>query len=361
MKFELDEDLSLLKSSTRELLERESPLAQTRSIMEESPEGYSKALYASLGELGYPALLLDEEQGGMGAPAFAAVLSEMGRVAFPGPFLDLTLAVRTLAGATAPEAAGWRQRAAAGEALVVLARAGSGASSAPDPTSARFEAGRVTGRKSFVPFGAQADALLVETREGLALVERPGTGWNATPLPTLDHAQRFAEISFDDPAVAIADPARCAELLAEADRLGALGAAAILLGLMERSLELAVAYTAEREAFGVPIGSFQALQHRCADMLLQTESTRSAVFRAAWAEQAAPQEAAYLAAVAKAWAGPAARFVCGQSIQLHGGVGFTWEYDPHIYLKRAKTLEQFHGATRSQLEAVLARSAVISA
>jgi len=148
--------------------------------------------------------------------------------------------------------------------------------------------------------------------------------------------------------------ARSRELLAAADSLAAVGAAAFLLGLMERSLETTVAYTMEREAFGAPIASFQALQHRCADALLQTESTRSAVFRAAWAADASPGEADYLAAVAKAWAGPAARYVCGQAIQLHGGVGFTWEYDPHIYLKRAKTLEQFYGATRDQLEAALA-------
>ncbi len=96
-----------------------------------------------------------------------------------------------------------------------------------------------------------------------------------------------------------------------------------------------------------------ALQHRCADMLLKTESTRSAVFRAAWAADHDPAEFPYLAAVAKAWAGDAGRFVCGEALQLHGGVGYTWEYDPHIYLKRTKTLEQFYGSTRSQLESAL--------
>jgi alkylation response protein AidB-like acyl-CoA dehydrogenase len=109
----------------------------------------------------------------------------------------------------------------------------------------------------------------------------------------------------------------------------------------------------ERRAFGAPIASFQALQHRAADCVLQTESTRSAVYRAAAAEEQGGADPALLATVAKAWAGPAARLVCGEAIQLHGGVGFTWEYDPHFYLKRAKTLELFHGSTRSQLERVL--------
>ena len=98
MQFDLDEDRALLKSSTRELLEAESPLADARAVMEESPEGYSKALYAQLAELGYTSLLLPEHEGGMGAVAFAAVLDEMGRTAFPGPFLDLAIAVRALAG-----------------------------------------------------------------------------------------------------------------------------------------------------------------------------------------------------------------------------------------------------------------------
>ena len=353
MQFELDEDRALLKSSTRELLEKEAQLAETRAVMEETPEGYSKAFYAQLGELGYPALLLPEQEGGMGAVAFAAVLSEMGRVALPGPFLDLALAVRLLAGCQAPEAAAWRDRAIAGEALVVLARPESLASADPALPESRFEAGRVRGTKCFVPFGAHADALLVETREGLVLVERPGAGWSASELPTIDHAQRFAEVVLDEPGVLVADPALAPRLLGDAGRLGALGASALMLGLMERALELTVAYTSERQAFGAPIGSFQSLQHRCADMLLQVESTRSAVFRAAWAEECDPEQAPYLVAVAKAWAGPAGRFVCGQSIQLHGGVGYTWEYDPHILLKRVKTLEQFHGSTSLQLEAAL--------
>jgi alkylation response protein AidB-like acyl-CoA dehydrogenase len=356
MQFELDEDRALLKSSTRELLERESALADARAVMEETPEGYEKALYAQLCELGYGSLLLAEEEGGMGARAFAAVLSEMGRVAFPGPFLDLTLAVRVLsgcaAGAAGETAREWRERATSGDALVILARL-----EASGEAEARFQDGRVTGTKRFVPFGAHADALLVETRDGLALVARPGAGWNAVALPTIDHAQRFSEIVFEDPGVLLADRAKSREILADADSLAALGAAAFLLGLMERSLETTVAYTAERQAFGAPIASFQALQHRCADALLQTESTRSAVFRAAWAADESPEDAAYLAAVAKAWAGPAARYVCGQAIQLHGGVGFTWEYDPHIYLKRAKTLEQLYGSTRSQLEKALASRA----
>ncbi len=359
MQFDLDEDRALLQRSTRELLEKEAGLADTRAVMEETSEGFSKPLFAQLGELGYPGLLLAEDEGGLGAVAFAAVLEEMGRVALPGPFLDLALAVRVLAACGAPEAAAWRERAAAGRALVVLARGEKPDRADPEASETRFADGRVQGRKTFVPFGAHADALLVETREALVLVERPAEGWDATGQPTLDHAQRFAEIRLDAPAVLLADASAAVPLLADVERLGAIGAAAMLLGLMERALELSVEYTTERQAFGVPIGTFQALQHRCSDMLLETESTRSAVYRAAWAEEHAPAEAPYLAAVAKAWAGPAGRSVCGQAIQLHGGVGFTWEYDPHILLKRVKTLEQFHGSTAAVTERALAASSLL--
>ena len=350
MQFDLDEDRALLKSSTRELLENESALADSRAVMEETPEGYSKALYAQLGELGYPGLLLSEEEGGMGPLAFVAVLHEMGRVAFPGPFLDLVVAARALSACDGATAAEWKAKAAGGEALVVLASAESPASADPAPATVRFADGKVSGTKTFIPTGAHADALLVETDAGLVLVERPGSGWHARALTTIDHAQRFAEIDLDDAGERVADTAKAADILADARRCGALGAAASLLGLMERSLEMAIEYTMEREAFGAPLASFQVLQHRAADMLVHTESCRSAVYRAGWALETGQPDADYLVSVAKAYAGPAARSVCGESIQFHGGVGFTWEYDPHIYLKRVKTLELFYGSTRYHTE-----------
>lgn len=360
MQFDLNEDQALLRNSTRELLENEAALADSRGVMEESVEGFAKGIYRQLGELGYLGLLLSEEDGGLGPIAFAIVMAEMGRVAFPGPFLDLTLAARTLSGCSGDAAREWQARIAEGEAIVVLARAENLYSSDPAEDTTRFADGKVTGSKVFVPFGAEADALIVSTADGLALVPRPGTGWSATPLTTIDHAQRFVRIEFDDEASLVAEAGSSAKLLADAHRLGALGASAQMVGIMERALEIAVAYTSERKAFGAPIGSFQALQHRCADMLIQTESARAATFRAAWAEEAGSDDAGYLTSVAKAWAGPAGRFVCGQAIQLLGGVGFTWEYDPHIYLKRLKTLEQFHGSTSWHVESALAGSPVLA-
>ena len=353
MQFALDEDRALLARSTRELLEKEAPLATNRQIMESEPAGYAKALFKQLGELGYPSLLLSEAQGGLGPIAFAAVLHEMGRVALPGPFLDSALAIRVLASSTSDAAKKCLEKASAGEALVVLARGESLISGDVGTPTATFASGSVKGVKRFVPFGAQADALLVETNAGIALVAKPAGGWNAKPMPTIDHAQRFAEIALDAPGVLLCDGQAACQAMGDVDRLGALGASALLLGLMERALEITVQYTMERHAFGAPIAINQALQHRAADMVLQVESTRASVYRAAFAAETGSGDAAYLIAVAKAWAGPAARLVCGEAIQMHGGVGFTWEYDPHVFLKRAKTLEQFYGATRAQVEHAL--------
>jgi len=123
---------------------------------------------------------------------------------------------------------------------------------------------------------------------------------------------------------------------------------------MTTVLETTVAYAKTRETFKRPIGAFQALQHRMAEMLLRTESTRSAVYRAAWCLATGDPDAALAAAAAKAYAGDGARLVCGEGVQMHGGIGFTWELDLHLYFKRAKTLEQHHGATATQLERALA-------
>ncbi len=356
MQFELNEDQALLKTSTREMLEAESPIGESRAVMEDNPDGFAKDLHAQLGELGYLGILQTDEGGGMGAIAFAAVLSEMGRVAFPGPYLDVAVAVRVLEDCGGDVASRWQGAAASGEKVVVLARGENMANSDDPSVACEFGNGKVRGGKVFVPFGAQADALVVETVQGIALVERPDAGWNTTPLTTLDHAQRFATIELDDAGTLIAKGGKAQRILDDAARRASLGAAAVMLGCMESALETGVQYTKEREAFGVPIGSFQGLQHRAADMLIKTESTRAALFRAAWAEENGEPDAGYLVSVAKAWAGPSGRYVCGQSIQLHGGVGYTWEYDQHLWLKRVKTLEQFHGSTRAQTEKVLTSS-----
>lgn len=355
MQFELNENNALLKTSIREFLEKETPLAKSRPMMEETQEGFSKELYAELGNLGYLGLTLSESEGGAaaGVIGLAVVLEEMGRVAFPGPFLDLVLAGETLSRVKSQQASQFLQETVSGQKSVLLARSEALDDLERSVIQTRFDQDTIRGTKLPVPYGASADVLLVTTAEGLALVPRPEEGWKATSLPALDHAQRFVEISLDSPGRLLTDKQSADTILKEVDQLGALGASALMLGLMEGSLELTLDYLKERKAFGRTIGSFQVLQHRAADMWIRVESSRSAVYRAAWALENSLEEASLLVASAKAYCGDSARFVCGETIQLFGGVGYTWEYDPHIYYKRVKTLEQLYGSTRNQLEAAL--------
>ncbi|MEE8350416.1 MAG: acyl-CoA dehydrogenase family protein [Acidobacteriota bacterium] len=351
MQFELNEDNTLLKSSTREFLEKESPLEKVRTVTEETPEGFSRELYAQLAELGYLGLTLPESQGGaeVGPVGLAAVTHEMGRAALPGPVLDILLGGEVLSRLEGDTAANLLQEVMKGEKMVLLAHSETLTHPQEAPPAVHFSKGMIHGTKGPVAFGASADALLVTTPQGLVLVPRPGEGWNTVSLDTFDHTQRFVQILLDDPGELLSDR----PIPQEVDLLGAVGAAGLLLGLMERSLELAVDYLKERQAFGRTIGSFQALQHRASDMWIKTESSRSAVYRAAWALEEQLEEAPFLVAAAKAFTGDAAGFVCGETIQLFGGVGFTWEYDPHIYFKRVKTLQQLYGSTRNQLELAL--------
>jgi alkylation response protein AidB-like acyl-CoA dehydrogenase len=296
--------------------------------------------------MGYLGLTVPTEQGGQGLGAIdlAIVLEEAGRQCIPGPLLDAVLATDLLA--RSGTQAAHLTEALAGQRLVTIARRSS--LFGPTPGAAPvLSDGRVRGTGSFVPFAVAADSLIVVAGDKLVLADGP---FEVTPLPTMDAAQRFGRVDFDHPAV----PLGAAALLTDSDRLAAVGAAAMLLGVMSRMLETTLDYVQTRATFGRPIGSFQSLQHRLADMLLRTESSRSAVYRAAWCVQTGSTDAPLACAAAKAYAGDAARLVCGEAIQMHGGIGFTWELDVHVYFKRAKTLEQHYGSTASQLDAALA-------
>ncbi len=346
MKFDLSEDQALLQRSTRDFLGAELPIDKSRGVMEHHPDGFEPAHWRSLAEMGYIGLTLPGLVGGqnLGTIELAIVLEEIGRVCMPGPFLDVVLAASLLATAGTQDAL--LTDVVGGGRLVTIARHDS-PFNGNHVEPVRFEHGRVRGTKYFVPFAARTDALLVTTPDGVVLVHAP---YDVVPLPTIDLGQRFAEVKLDHPGTLIGG----LELLERIDLLGAVGASAMMLGIMSRALEVTLDYVQTRHAFKRPIGAFQALQHRLADMMLKTESTRSAVFRAAWCLDAEEPDTALACATAKAYAGDASRFVCGEAIQMHGGIGFTWELDLHFYFKRAKTLEQFYGSTELQLERALA-------
>jgi alkylation response protein AidB-like acyl-CoA dehydrogenase len=345
VKFELSEDQQLLRRSTVDFLGSESPIAVSREISEaQGSEGLSRDQWKKVAELGYLGLVLGERAGGqgMGPIELAIVCEEMGKVCFAGPYLDVVLASRVL------EASGKHDRIVAevveGRTIVVAAvadRVWPG-----DRPNVRFDAGRVTGTKYFVPFGAAADQLIVATPQGLVLAEGP---FQTEPMETLDEAARFTRVSLHNAAERIGAD----ELLARNYDLVHVGAAADALGICQWGLEASLRYAQERRTFGKPIGTYQVLQHRMADMLVRTESARAAVYRAAWCVANATPDAGLAAASAKAYAVDSACQIARDTVQIHGGNGFTWEFDVHRYLKRAMTLEQHHGRTDDILERAL--------
>jgi alkylation response protein AidB-like acyl-CoA dehydrogenase len=213
---------------------------------------------------------------------------------------------------------------------------------------------QLTGRKSFVSDAGVADVIVCVARVGddLALFAVPAktTGASIKPNPGLDQTRKLYDVAFEGVSVggeavlAVGDPARRA--LASSMQVATVLICADMLGGMQWIMEDAVEYAKTRHQFGKPIGSFQAVQHMCADMLLWTESSRSAIYFAAWALDADPESAPRVVSTAKVYTSDASREVANRGVQVHGGIGFTWEHDLHLYYKRSKASEILFGDAR---------------
>jgi alkylation response protein AidB-like acyl-CoA dehydrogenase len=219
------------------------------------------------------------------------------------------------------------------------------------------------GEKVLVPDAASADFFVVATADGRRhLVERGAAGITVTTETSIDLTRRLSTVRFDGVRVAAADsmPAEAAEYYPVFFRL-CVALAAESTGIAQRTMEMAVAYAKDRRQFDRPIGSYQAVSHRCAQMLLETENARSAVYGAAWAADAEPESLPLAASMAKAYASDAGWRVPDASIQVHGGIGFTWEHDLHFFLKRGRANASLFGDAKWHRErvadAVLARAA----
>ena len=358
-----------------------------RALLDD-PAGYDPAVWELMAkQLGLPGLIVGEEHGGSGAGAAEAViaLEELGAVLLPSPFLPTLLGtVAVLAGGRAagrilPAVAAGQQRlalagadvASTGLASTGLGSTGLASTGGEVSATADGDGGwRLTGQVPCVLDGAGASLILVvaSTGEGPALfaVQAGAPGLTAVALETLDLTRREARLSFDAvPAELASDPAQTA-WLTRVRALAALAVAAGSLGVIRRCLEMATGYAKERTAFGRTIGSFQAVKHMCADMLVDLECTRAAVEHAAKVadqadESGPPGEAAAAAlpaacSVAKAYASDAVVRAATTLIQVHGGLGFTWEHDAHLFYRRAFSDEQLFGdaaAHRAQLTAAL--------
>ncbi len=357
MDFAFSQDQQLLMNSARAFLDERCTPAAVRALWDD-PRGESEALWKDMAELGWLGLSLPEAHGGsgLGMVETAILLEAMGRAACPGAYLPTSLAATAIAQAgSAEQKARWLTAIAAGSARATVALLDAELSWDPAATATRAaRAARgwtLTGVKQFVPWAHVADVLLVpaRTRDGLSLflVEPSAAGLALTSAIAMDPSARWVTVRLEGVRVGadtlLGPPGQAGPLLAALLRRGAVGASAEMLGAARRCLDMSVEYAKVREQFGQPIGAFQAIRHKCAEMLLEVENSHAATYYAAWAQDAGAEDAPLAASIAKAYVSDAARKVCGDAIQVHGGIGFTWEYDLHLYVKRAKALEAMYG------------------
>ncbi|HTY18074.1 MAG TPA: acyl-CoA dehydrogenase [Myxococcota bacterium] len=352
----LSEEQELLRASARDFLARECPMSFVREQIEE-PRRLPDALWKRMAELGWLGLCVPEAHGGagLGLLELAVLLEETGRALLPGPLLSTV----ALAGAAIELSADEDQRR---RHFGAIARGDERAALAWIEEPERWDAGgvhlaarraggglRLSGSKRFVLDAQDADWLVVAARlesgePALLLVDARARGLAVAPTALLDATRRAATVRLDDVAVpADALVARGEDACRRVADRAKVALCAEMLGGAQRVLEMSVAFASTREQFGRPIGSFQAIQHRLADMLLAIEGARSATWYAAWAVDAEEPGAHAAACTAKALASDAYVRVTGDGIQIHGGLGFTWEQDLHLYYRRAKVSERLFG------------------
>jgi len=374
MDFGFSPEQDMLRQTARAFLAENCPTAVVRQLLEDE-RGYKPELWKDMADLGWLGLAFPEEYGGqgLGFVDLTVILEEMGAVLLPSPFFaSVLLAGQTmLIGGSEAQKKTYLPKIADGSLIATLAMT--------EP-SGRFDAEGITevkatptadgfsisGTKLFVPDAHIADVMVVAARTkesgdksyglSLFLVEAQSPGISTTLLKTMDQTRKQCEVVFDNVMVgrdrllgmidmgwpilqkvlSIATAALCAEMVGGAQRV----------------LDMSVAYAKERVQFGRPIGSFQAIKHKCSEMMLQVESAKSAAYYAAWAVDEDAPEAPLAVSMAKAYCSDAYRYTAGEGIQVHGGIGFTWEHDMHLYFKRAKYSEFTFGDATHHRELV---------
>jgi alkylation response protein AidB-like acyl-CoA dehydrogenase len=315
--FDFTDDQQAIKRTAREFLADRFPLERVRQLAESG--AYADDAWKEMCELGWPGIFIEERHGGQGLGVIELVIlmEELGHALAPVPFLSNAAAGLALQFAGTPEQRDrWLPGIASGEA--------------------RGTAGFLTnGEARLVPDADTADVIVMFTGAGAFAVER--TSADVEPIETMDSTRRFARVRADGGEPLVGDggdaPYRIATALA-----------AELTGVGQRAMEMAVEYARNRKQFGRPIGSYQAVSHRCAQMLLEVEGARSASYYAGWCADAEPETLPLAASMAKTYASDAGWRVTASSLQVHGGIGFTWEHDLHFFLKRAKVDGLLYGS-----------------
>jgi len=356
MIFAFSDEQEEFRRMVRRFVETHSPESAVREQME-TERGYDPAVWSAMAEqLGLQGLIVPDELGGQGfgSVELAIVLEEMGRSLLCAPYFStVVLAVNTVLESGDGDAAkAILPGIASGETIATLALAEPSGrwDESGIETTAHREGGawRLSGTKTYVLDGHTADVVLVAARTdaGVSLfrVEGDATGLTRTALSTLDPTRKQARLELDrvEASLVGGDGAGWAVLGRVLDRAAA-ALAAEQVGGAQRCLDMSVAYAKDRVQFGRPIGSFQAIKHKCADMLLEVESARSAAYYAAWCASQPDDELPAVASLAKAYCSDAFFHVASENIQIHGGIGFTWEHPAHLYFRRAKSSDLLFG------------------
>lgn len=358
------EEQELLRETARKFLDGECTTKFVRGMMA-TDTAVTDAFWRQLAENGWLGILYPEAEGGsgLGMVDLVVLMEEIGRAVMPGPYPATVL----LGGAAIAEAGSSAQRR---EFLPGIASGGVKATLAVTEANARWDAAGITatareerggfvlsGTKAFVPDAHLADVIVVAARSrdgstmedgvSLFLVTKGTPGLGVRLLPSIDETRKLCEVTLDN--VVVARSALLGELhqgwvpLSRVLDKAAVALAAEMCGGAQKVLDITVEYAKLRETFGKPIGSYQGVKHKCADMLVDIENAKSLTYYAAWAIDEASDEAAQAVSMAKAYASDASRRVCAAGIQLHGGIGMTWEHDLQLYLKRGKACEVAFG------------------
>ncbi len=372
MNFGFNDEQELLRSTARKFFENECGSDTVRRLME-TPEGISPELWKKIAEQGWLGLVYPEAYDGMGLGLvdLVVLMEEMGRAVVPGPFFSAVVlgGLAILEAGSEAQKKEWLPRIAAGDKRVALAWMEPSAQLGPaGVTLAATEKGaryRLSGTTRCVSDAHPAAALVVAARTkagagadgvSLFLLPRGTAGLQVSLLPTMDQTRKLCEVTCADVTVGAdallgAANAGWAPLARVLDR-ATVALCAEMCGGAQKVLDMTVEYAKIRQAFGRPIGSYQGVKHRAADMLVDVENSKSITYYAAWALDEGAPEAALAVSMAKAYVSDAYRRVAAAGIQLHGGIGFTWEHDLHLYFKRAKGSEFTFGDATHHRERV---------
>ncbi|MEU0517608.1 acyl-CoA dehydrogenase family protein [Streptosporangium sp. NPDC006007] len=351
------EEQEQFRDVVRDFLSKVSPESEVRRLME-TDEGFDRTVWHRMAtDLGLQGLIIPEEYGGSGASfrELGVVLEQMGAALLTAPYLSTSvLATGVLLRCGDDSArADYLPGIASGETVATLALAEESGRWDLEDVETRAVRGngrwRLNGTKNFVLDGHVADLVLVAARTasgvGLFAVDTRAGGVGREPLSTMDQTRKQARLDFRDaPARLIGAEGSAAEVLPVVLDLAAVALAAEQVGGARRCLEMSVAHAGERVQFGRPIGSFQAVKHKCADVLVEVESAQSIVQRALWAASEPGDDLPVLAAMAGSYCSDAYVRAAAENIQIHGAMGFSWEFSAHLYLKRAKSSELLLGS-----------------